>query len=327
MECRKWKAAMGAVQSQIKASWAGVECVAANTQLINAISHPANTAAYSTVANPPEVACSAMRCKWGCSSVETTGVRASTQPKTSAPTRLPMRSSAHIRSSFMNVSRLRCSRSGTTGSSVFSVKSSLRAMTTKMKPSGYAADAAACRCSAETILAANALARKLNPMTMPEAREDQSSEAAGRSISFLAGSRMLSWISTALRRVPDSGFCSAIRFLPSFRSFPSFLTFPSSKAGPYGIGEVQPFPGNSPGTMGPGEPEGLQRGELGRNAEQSGSQAQLTQDDFSHHVVVAFGEDPHVLDPSHRPPCRSPDHSAENLLQPDLPSRRNHDPG
>src|SRR5215218_3222676 len=311
---------MGAVQSQIKASWAGVECVAANTQLINAISHPANTPAYSTVANPPEVACSAMRCKWGCSSAETTGVRASTQPKISAPTRLPMRSSAHIRSSFMNVSRLRCSRRGTTGSSVFSVKSSLRAITTKMKPSGYAADAAECRYSSDAILAAKALARKLNPMTMPEASEDQSSEAAGRSISFLAGSRMLSWISTAVSRVPPaSGFCSAIRFLPSFRSFPtfpSFPSFPSYEARPFRIGEVQPFPGNCPGTMAPSQPEVLQRGKLGRNAQQSGPQAQLTQDYFLHHVLLAFGQNPHVLDPSRRPPRRGPHHSAENLLQP-----------
>jgi hypothetical protein len=47
-----------------------------------------------------------------------------------------------MRTSATKVSQFRRSRNGMTGTSVFSVKSSLRAMTTKMNPSGYAADAA-----------------------------------------------------------------------------------------------------------------------------------------------------------------------------------------
>src|SRR6187397_2346150 len=110
------------------------------------------------------------------------------------------------------------------------------------------------------MLAAKALARKLKPVTIPEASEDQSSEAAGRSISSLAGSRMLSWISTAERRVPDSGVSLATSFLPFG------ATVVVSKARPCRIGKVQPLPGNCPGPIMPGEADRLERGKLARDA-------------------------------------------------------------
>jgi hypothetical protein len=84
-------------------------------------------------------------------------------------------------------------------------------MTTKMNPVGYATAIASRRmCSGSgNAYAANAVARKENPMTSPAAIADQRSDDEARSASLSADPNRLSWISEAENRVPAFGRSTA----------------------------------------------------------------------------------------------------------------------
>ena len=135
----------------------------------------------------------------------TTDVLAKSDPKAAAPAMFPKSTIAHSRNIRPSVSSDGRASTGITGSSVFSVKSWLRPMITRMKPSGYTAADTANLYSGPTSVAAYAPPTKLQPMVNPAVTADHNRSHAGRPISSLAASSTLSWISCADSRVPTSG--------------------------------------------------------------------------------------------------------------------------